>query len=170
MRKIIRQISVIILILTGLYGSAWAGQVKVPFGSVKHDIKQQIEIVSDSFTLSQNRGSAVFDGNVVVGQGDIRMSASKIIVEYAQTDGKPNGKIGRMIASGGVTLVSGAEAVEAQKAVYSPATGTIVMEGKVLLTTGDTTLAGEKIIIDLKDGSAKVEGRVKTIFKASPSK
>ena len=162
-------IALVSAICLGLAQPVTAQQVTLPFGNLKHDTKQAVEIVSDSFTVSQNRGSAEFVGNVVVGQGEMRLSAGKIVVEYQVKDGKPTGQIGRMMASEGVTLVSGKEAAEARNATYSLSDGLIVMEGDVLLTQSDNALAGQKVVIDLKDGSAKVEGRVKTIFKAGAS-
>jgi len=170
MRYFFRHLAVLSVSVFSLAAPLSAQQVTVPFGNLKHDASQQVEIVSDTFTISQNRGSAEFTGHVVVGQGDLRLSAGEIKVEYAQKDGKPTGQIGTMTAKGGVTLASGSEAAEAKQAVYSLAKGTIVMEGDVMLTQGNSVLAGQKVTIDLNDGSAKVEGRVKTIFKAGPSK
>lgn len=169
MRPISRFSAAVILSLFAGMAPAFSQQVTVPFGNFNHDTKQEIEIVSDSFSISQNKGTAEFQGNVVVGQGDLRISAEKITVEYATENGKSTGKIGSLKATGGVTLVSGGQAAEAQSAVYSIKNGSITMEGDVLLTQGENALAGQKVIIDLKDGSARVEGRVKTIFKAGSS-
>ncbi|NOX39560.1 MAG: LPS export ABC transporter periplasmic protein LptC [Alphaproteobacteria bacterium] len=149
---------------------ALAQSTSVPFGGLSHDTSQQVEIVSDSFTVSQSDGTAEFVGNVVVGQGDMRLSAGKIVVKYAAGDGKATGRINLLIASGGVTLVSGTEAAEAKRAVYSIKKGNIVMTGDVILTQGKNVLSGQKMIIDLKTGSAKIEGRVKTIFQTGTSK
>jgi lipopolysaccharide export system protein LptA len=149
--------------------AATAQTALVPFGQSGHDTTQPVEIVSDSFTVNQNRGTAEFDGNVVVGQGDMRLSAGKIEVEYASDTADDAQQIARLIASGGITLVSGGQAAEAQRAIYSIKDGTIVMEGNVLITQGVNALAGQKITINLEDGSAKVEGRVKTIFQTGGS-
>ena len=142
-----------------------AQTASVPFGVVNHDAAAPVEITADSFTVSQADGRAEFSGNVVVGQGEMRLSAGKISVEYSAGDGEETGRIDRMIASGGVTLVSGSEAAEAERAIYSITDGTIRMEGNVLLTQGQNALSGQVIVIDLADGSARIEGRVKTIFK-----
>ncbi len=169
MRVSFKILAILVVLCFGWAPSLLAQKVSVPFGSVQHDTKLPVEIVSDSFTISQSRGSAAFVGNVVVSQGDLRISAGKISVEYTQKDGKPTGDIGRLIASGSVTLVSGTEAAEAQTATYSITEGLIIMEGNVLLTQGENALSGQIITIDLKDGSAKVEGRVKTIFNTGVS-
>jgi lipopolysaccharide export system protein LptA len=146
-----------------------AQATSVPFGLGGHDTTQPVEIVSDTFTVNQNRGTAEFTGNVVVGQGDMRLSAAKIDVEYsAETEGEAR-QIGRLIASGGVTLVTGGQAAEAQTAIYSIKNGNIILQGNVLITQGENAMAGQKVTITLSDGSAQVEGRVKTIFKTGGS-
>ena len=150
-------------------GITLAQSTIVPFGQSGHDTKQAVEIVSDSFTVNQNQGTAEFAGNVVVGQGDMRLAAGNIQVEYAAEGSDSAQQIGRLIASGGVTLVSGGQAAEAETAIYSIRDGNIVLEGNVLITQGENALSGQKITINLSDGSAKVEGRVKTIFQTGAS-
>lgn len=141
----------------------------LPFGGFNHDTTRPIEIVSDSFTVNQTKGTAEFEGNVVVGQGDMRLAAHKIRVEYSPDGGEANGEINLMIASGGVTLVSGAEAAEAQSASYDVKNGVILLEGDVILTQGGNAIAGQKVSVNLKNGSAKIEGRVKTVFRSGGS-
>jgi len=160
----------IVAVLVFLGNVALAQGTSVPFGIVNHDSTQPIEIVSDSFTVSQTNGRAVFLGNVVAGQGEMRLKADKIVVEYDSAKDQQTGKIGRMVATGNVTLVSGSEAAEAQKAIYSIKNANIILMGNVLLTQGQNALSGQKMSIDLNTGSAKIEGRVKTIFKAGASK
>ncbi len=146
-----------------------AQTAQIPFGEAGHDTDAQVEIAADGFILSQNRSTAVFNGNVVVGQGDMRLAADKIVVEYASEGGETTGKIGRLVASGGVTLVSGQEAAEAQNATYSIALGVIVLDGDVLLTQGNNALSGQKMTISLAEGTAIFEGRVKTVFQTGGS-
>ncbi len=143
---------------------AWAQTASIPFGDAKADLSQPIEIVSDSFSLSQDRGEAEFVGNVVVGQGRLRLSADRIRVTYVMENGKPTSAIDKMVATGNVTLVAGTEAAEAQKAIYSVKDQTIRMEGDVLLTQGPNALSGQSMVYDLKTGSARIAGRVRTIL------
>ena len=67
-------------------------------------------------------------------------------------------------ATGNVTLTTGPEAAEAEKASYVVATGIVEMEGDVLLTQGPNALSGEKLYIDFNAGTGRMAGRVKTIF------
>lgn len=137
----------------------------VAFGGLKHDASLPVEITADELTVDQATGSAVFVGNVVAGQGEMRLSAGRVQVQYAVVNGQATGDIDKLLASGGVTLVNGGEAAEAQSAVYSVSSGEIVMTGDVILTQGPNALSGEKLTVDLNTGKGQMTGRVKTIFQ-----
>ncbi|MCU0801088.1 MAG: LptA/OstA family protein [Rhodobacteraceae bacterium] len=139
---------------------AMAQQAQVAFGGLKQDTSLPVEIEADNLTVNNADGSAEFSGNVLVGQGEMRLAAGTIRVEYG-SDGK---SIDRLIASGGVTLTNASEAAEAREAVYTIASGEVVMTGDVLLTQGQTALSGQKLVIDLKAGTGRMEGRVQTTF------
>ena len=148
---------------------ALAQSTILPFGGLDHDTTSPIEIVSDRFTVNHTKGTAEFDGNVVVGQGDMRLAAQNIRVEYSPDGGEESGEINLLVASGGVTLVSGAEAAEAQTATYDVKNGIILLKGDVILTQGGNAIAGQVVSVNLSDGSAKIEGRAKTVFRSGGS-
>lgn len=147
-----------------LTSPAWA-QATVPFGGLQHDSSLPVEITADSLQVDQADGAASFIGNVVVGQGDMRITAGKVRVEYS-TGAKTTGEIERLMASDGVTLVNGAEAAEAREAVYTIDTGKIVMTGNVILTQGLNALSADRLEVDLGSGQAVLSGRVKTIIRS----
>jgi lipopolysaccharide export system protein LptA len=134
---------------------------QVAFGGVKQDPTLPVEVTADSLQVNQSDGTAVFKGNVLAVQGEMRLTAGEVRVEYAQG----GGAIERLHASGGVTLVNATDAAEAAEAVYTLASGNVVMTGNVLLTQGQNAIAGEKLVLDLKAGTGVMEGRVKTVFQ-----
>ncbi len=140
-----------------------AQSTQITFGGLKHDATQPVELSSDSLQINQANGSAVFTGNVVIGQGTMRLSASRVVVEYA--DGSGTRRISKMHATGSVVLVNGAEAAEANEAIYSIDNGNIVMTGNVILTQGQSALSSNRMVVNLKTGQATLEGRVKTILQ-----
>ncbi len=158
--------------LMGAFALAWAllpgaavGQgAEVAFGGLRQDTTLPVEITADALTVDQADGTAVFTGNVVVAQGEMRLSADAIRVIYA-SDAEATGRVQELVATGGVTLVNGAEAAEAAEATYTVAAGSVVMTGDVLLTQGRNALAGERLVIDLNAGSGTMEGRVRTVFR-----
>ncbi|WP_322788025.1 lipopolysaccharide transport periplasmic protein LptA [Shimia gijangensis] len=141
--------------------AAHAQQFEVAFGGLQQDTEQPVEITSDSLSLNQNDGTALFKGNVLIIQGSMRISAPEVLVIYNQeTSG-----IDRLEATGRVLLVKEKDAAEADRADYNISAGTVVMTGDVLLTQGPNTLNSNKMTVDLNTGSAEMEGRVKTILK-----
>lgn len=145
--------------------SVTAQGLDVAFGSLTHDSTLPVEVTADQLEVNQQAGTAIFSGNVLVGQGSMRLSANRVEVSYAGSNGDPTGRISNMVATGNVLLVNGAEAAEAQKAVYAVDRGSIVMSGSVLLTQGQNALSGELFVVDLGSGTGRMEGRVKTIFQ-----
>jgi len=149
-------------------GAAFAGpqlalaQAQVAFGGLQLDSSLPVEVTADNLAVSQADGTAVFTGNVLVGQGEMRMTAGKIQVEYAQ--GGSN-DIRRMVATGGVTFANGLEAAEANEAIYTLESGQVVMTGDVILTQGPNAISGNRLTVNLDDGTGQMEGRVKTILQ-----
>lgn len=142
---------------------AWTQGANVGFGTVQADTSAPVEVTADQLNVSQADGTAVFTGNVVVGQGEMRLTAPTVRVFYSED----TGDVSRMEASGGVTVVSGAEAAESQQADYDVSSGVIVMTGNVLLTQGRNALTSERMEVNLTDNTARMTGRVQTILYQS---
>ena len=151
----------LILCLFFAPGIAVAQETKVAFGTIKADPTLPVEVTSDTLDVNQSDGSAEFIGNVLVGQGVMRLSADRVLVIYDQDAGG----IDRMEAVGDVVLVNGPDAAQADRADYSIATGVIVMTGDVLLTQGQNALTSEKMTVNLTTGTANMVGRVKTVLQ-----
>lgn len=143
-----------------LTGPAGAQGTDVRFGGLKADTTLPVELKADSLTVDQASGQAVFAGNVVVSQGEMKLSADTIRVEYAEG----SQKIERLHASGNVLLVNASDAAQASEAVYTIDSGEVVMTGDVLLTQGQAAIRGGRLVIDLKTGAGRMEGGVTTTF------
>ncbi|WP_417242088.1 lipopolysaccharide transport periplasmic protein LptA [Celeribacter sp.] len=138
----------------------------VAFGGLKHDSKLPVEITADQLSVDQSTGKAVFVGNVLIGQGSMRLTAGKVDVIYGAGGG---GNISQLEATQGVTLTNGGEAVEARTARYDLGSGAVVLTGSVLLTQGPNAISGDTMTIDLKTGVGTIDGRVKTILQPGTS-
>ncbi|MDO9525052.1 MAG: lipopolysaccharide transport periplasmic protein LptA [Gemmobacter sp.] len=145
---------------------ATAQGVSVGFSGLRQDTSVPIEVTADELTVDQGEGKAVFNGNVLVVQGDLRMTSGKVEVEY----GADGTGISQLTATGGVTVVTAQEAAESAEAVYTIASGALVMSGAVLLTQGPSTISGERLVADLTAGTGRMEGRVKTVFQPAAKK
>lgn len=161
--RIFRIVSVICL--TVLAGMVSAQGTQLSFGGLGQDTSAPIEINSDELAISQADSSATFSGNVTISQGNMMLSAPLVTVVY----NPDTSDIAKLLASGGVTLVSGEEAAEADEAEYSVSTGMIEMRGNVLLAQGQITLAAADMLVNLNDGTALLSGRVRTILRPRDS-
>ncbi|WP_052453522.1 lipopolysaccharide transport periplasmic protein LptA [Celeribacter indicus] len=149
------------LALSALASSGFAQGAEVAFGGLRHDSSLPVEVSSDQLSVDQSTGKALFSGNVVIGQGALRLAAETVEVVY----GAGGGTIARLLATGGVTITNAGEAAEADQAEYDLESGQVILTGDVLLTQQNNALSGERMVIDLNTGTGRMDGRVKTILQ-----
>lgn len=140
------------------------------------DTNQPIEITADSLEVQQTNQLAIFEGNVQVVQGEIRMRAAKLTVHYVDKSQSDNGQpanIRQIDAQGDVFLSSPRETAQGDTGVYDVTNKQIDLQGNVVLTQGKNVLRGNKLTLNLITGKSRVEGggttdgstgRVKGIF------
>ncbi len=165
-----RLIALVVLTVSAVALGPAAAQEKGPFGGFKHDSSAPIEIVADALEVRQAENLAIFSGEVVAGQGTLRLAADLLTVTYAAEKSDTNtsagtGAIQHMRADGNVFLSNGAETAQGAWAEYDLASGMMRMGGKVVLTQGDNAISGESLVINLNAGTGRIEGgRVKSVF------
>ncbi|MEM6498078.1 MAG: LptA/OstA family protein [Pseudomonadota bacterium] len=147
--------------LLAISGTALAQTGNVGFGAAPQDSSAPVEATSDELFIDENDGTAVFTGNVVITQAEMILTAPRVEVFYLQDVDQ----IDRIVATGGVTIVSGPDAAESADAVYDFESETIVMTGDVLVTQGPQVLSGQEFVIFMADGTAKMTGRVRTVLQ-----
>lgn len=145
--------------------SVTAQNTQLAFGSLSQDTSLPVEVSAESLTVDQKTGAALFSGNVEISQGDMRLAATRVTVTYKSE----NSGIARLVADGGVTLVTGTDAAEAAQADYTIDTGVIKLSGDVLLTQGPSAMTADRMTINLRDGTAQMQGRVKTTLQSGQS-
>lgn len=138
-----------------------AAQTNISLGGISADPSAPVEITADTLAVDQDSGQATFDGNVVIGQGELRIAAGSVQVVYDSA----TGDISRLLATGGVTFVTATEAAEATSADYDLVGGTLTLTGDVLLTQGASALSADSMVVNLSTGAALMEGRVSTTFQ-----
>ena len=156
--NILAALAVLTCVVPG--SGAIAQGAEVTFGGIQQDTSAPVDVSADSLSISQSDGTALYTGNVVVGQGEMRLSAPRVLVVF-DSEGS---QIVRMEATGGVTLVNGSEAAEANRADYDLLDGVVTMTGDVLLTQDGNALAAEEMVVSLDSGTAQMTGRVRTII------
>lgn len=142
---------------------------QVQFGGLKQDPGLPVQVTADKLTVNQNDNSAVFMGHVIVAQGQMRLAAPKVRVDYAKGQ-EASGHISRLIATEGVTLTTDTAAAQGENADYHVDTGKIVMTGNVILTQAQNAMTGKQLNIDLNTGIGVMVGRVQTVFRPTDQK
>jgi len=137
-----------------------ADTAAITFGGLKGDPKAPVTVTSESLTVDEAARTAVFTGNVLVVQGEMRLSAAEVRVEY-ETD---TDRIARLWATGGVLLVNAKDAAQSQKADYVIDTGIVTMTGDVVLSQGPATFTAQTFVADMKTGLGQLQGGVKSTF------
>jgi len=137
----------------------YAQGTQIPFGT-QSDTSLPVEVTAETLDVNQENGSAVFSGEVVVVQGEMKLSADKVSVNYDQEQSR----IASLNATGNVLLVSGPDAAESDAALYTVDSGLVVLSGNVLMTQGNNAMSAQKANINLVTGNAQMVGRVKTIL------
>lgn len=148
-------------VLLALATQAAAQGAEVAFGSIQDNAGLPVEVTSDSLAVDQNAGTAIFTENVIVVQGEMRLSADEVVVFYDQQARA----IDRIEASGNVILISGQDAAESERAEYNVDDGTIVMLGNVLVAQGPSAVTADQMTVQIGAGTAQMSGRVKTILQ-----
>ena len=87
-----------------LAGVAAAQSANIAVGTGAFDASLPVEVTADELSVNQSTGQAVFQGNVLIVQGEVRLSAGSVTIEYAP-EGSANA-ISLLLASGGVTFVT----------------------------------------------------------------
>lgn len=152
--------SILACLLGFAASNAFAQGAQVNFGGIQNDPDAPIEVTSNQLDVNQDEGWAIFTGDVIVGQGEMRLFAPWVKVFY--TEG--GGDIERVEAKDGVTLVNGPEAAEGETAVYTLSDSMIVMVGDVLVTQGGSAVSGDTLRANMDTGEARVEGRVRSLL------
>ena len=63
-------------------------QTSISLGGVAVDTSAALEVAADSLAVDQATGRAVFSGDVLVQQGELRLTAGRVEVVYAEATGQ----------------------------------------------------------------------------------
>lgn len=131
--------------------------------------KEPISIDADKLVYYDKEHKAVYSGNVVVIQGDTKMTCSVMTVYLdrspqagagapADAQGGPasNSGVKRLEAAGPVTVISKTQVATADRGAYDKAENKVQLIGHVTLSDGQNVTKGDKLSYDLKTGQATV--------------
>jgi lipopolysaccharide export system protein LptA len=146
--------------------------------------KQPVSIEADKLVYFDKEQKAVYTGNVVVVQGDSRMTCSGLTIYMERSaapgdaapagDAAKNGTSGssshvkHLDAAGPVTVISKTQVATGDHGSYDKAQNKVWLIGNVTLSDSGNVTKGDKLTYDLTTGEATVDtgaaGRVKGLF------
>lgn len=125
-------------------------------------------IKSESLTLKSKARLFTYTGNVVVTQGELRITSDKLDGTYDEQN-----EIVSLTAEGSVIITKG-EGIRStgKKAHYVKATETMTLTGNPEVLQNNSILSADKIVIFLKEDRSTAEGnvRVKLASEATAEK
>jgi lipopolysaccharide export system protein LptA len=142
--------------------------------------KEPISIDADKLVYFDKEQKAIYSGNVVVIQGDTKMTCSVMTVyldrapapdangQAADAQGaagsadarqapSQNSGIKRLEAAGPVTVVSKAQVATGDNGTYDKLQDKVFLIGHVTLSDGQNVTKGDKLTYDLKTGQATID-------------
>ena len=156
------------------------------------DSKSPISIEADKLDYFQKEGKAVYDGHVVVVQGDTKLVCSKLTIfmdkpatgaaapaaltqpvkaEAGAAGAASSSGLKHMACAGPVRVDSKTQTATADSGSYDKGRGNVVLTGHVVLSDGRNVTTGDRLVYDLATGQAAVQGassggssRVKGVF------
>lgn len=127
------------------------------------DTDQPLEITADALEVQKANQLAIFEGRVLVVQGEIRLQSDRLVVHYSENsanDTNGSSSIRRIEATGNVFLSSPRETAKGSRGIYDVENRQITLTGDVTLTQGQTVLKGQNMILNLETGLSRIEGGV----------
>lgn len=130
--------------------------------------KQETIITSNRLEYDYAESAVLFEENVRVEDAQYTMTADRVIVLLDGTN-----DVRQVRALGHVVIISGDRSARCPEAIYTKATGQIVMSGKdnnsVQLSNKDDTINGRKITIWLNDQRMICEPARARLIDANPA-
>ncbi|MDE3175013.1 MAG: organic solvent tolerance protein OstA [Pseudomonadota bacterium] len=141
------------------------------------DAKSPISIEADRLDYFEKEAKAVYEGHVVVVQGDTKLVCSKLTIFMEKSGAAPkpepagggdaSNRLKHMDCAGPVRVDSKTQTATADNGSYDKGHNNVVLTGHVVLTDGRNVTKGDRLVYDLASGQAAVQGggsRVQGLF------
>lgn len=150
-----------------------AAKLPSAFQGFSRDADDPVTIEADSLEIRDKDSYAVFQGNVVVKQGESTMRARELKVFYqgtirvspdskrAKTANDPAQRIRRIEALGGVVVTNKDQKAAGDRGVFDMPTNTATITGNVVVSQGPNVMRAERLVVDLKTGLSRMEAGTK---------
>ena len=120
------------------------------------------QIGANQLEVAERDSRAVYIGDVDVVQGDARLRADRLTINFAGNSTSENGggfgDIDNMIAEGNVFYITPELRARGNRGEYQAATETIVLTGDVIISRCGDVAKGEKLVLKTETGQSTLDG------------
>ncbi|ABC64526.1 LptA/OstA family protein [Erythrobacter litoralis] len=120
-----------------------------------HNANAPVNFDAGRLEVQDRQNRVVLSGAVTVTQAGLTVRSNRMVVNYSDAGTLD---IGRITATGGVTVTRGNERAQGDVAIYDLNRRIITMAGNVRLNRGGDNLSGGRLVIDLNSGVSSVDG------------
>jgi len=153
------------IVLLLVSGSVWA---------LSSDKDQPIELEADSVEIDDRTGISTYQGNVVIRQGSIRITADKVTVYQKDKRTDKIHAVGEPVTYQQVTDDGKEVNGRARQAEYHTASDELYLIGNALLTQGKDSFASDRITYDRKralvKAGASAQGKERVRITIDPAR
>lgn len=125
------------------------------------DTSLPVEIESQQLEIMQQENKSVFSGDVVAIQGDMTLSADRLIVFFVEDN-----QIDRLEAAGHVRFSQLDRVATSEKAVYRQQEGILILQGNAKVQQGKNLVSGDEITFYVQENRSVVKGSSQKRVKA----
>lgn len=124
---------------------------------------EPVQVDGDRLEVLEDRGLAIFEGNVRVVQGETVLRTGKLIIHYARDEAAgavgAASQIDRLEASGGVNIQSGNRVATGENGTYDMQSEVLTLSGKQVTLSEDGNVAtGCLLTVEMRAGRSRLEG------------
>lgn len=121
--------------------------------------KLPTNITSDTLTLHAKNRIFVYKGNVVVTQGDMKLTSNEIEGNYNEQN-----QIQKIVAKGDVVITKQDIEATSQRAIYDAVSSIVTLTDNPQLKQGESVLIADRIKVLLNENRSQAEGNVRVTF------
>jgi lipopolysaccharide export system protein LptA len=111
-----------------------------------------IDVTADNFAADAKSNTAVYSGNVLIRQGEVRMRADAVRIAVA--DNKPD----KIYAKGNIVVDAPSGVATGDDGIYDVNPRVVTLTGRVVLTRDKNVMSGTKLVVNLLSGVATLSG------------
>lgn len=121
----------------------------------------RIQVGADQLDVAERDNTAVYIGNVDVVQGDARLRADRLTINFKGSDdgreagvGGGFGDLSDMLAEGEVFYITPELRARGDRGVYTASTDTVVLTGNVIVSRGQDIAKSECLTLNITAGQS----------------